>query len=217
MSHALQFDPKRHEYSIGGEVLLSVTQILALGGFVDYAFATEYARDRGSAVHEATRYFDEDDLDEGSVTPAIAPYLEAWKRFRKETGFVPFLIEKAMAHPSLKFAGTLDRFGGINGNSRPWLIDIKTSDGEPALAVRVQTAAYEHLLTTDRDFQVSRRQVIQRGCVILRGNGTYRLDGPYRDSADWTAFQGALAALAWQRAHCPTLYQQRVKTLKGEA
>jgi hypothetical protein len=122
------------------------------------------ALDRGQRVHTATQYDDEGALDEDTVAPDIAPYLAAWRNFRRNTGFLPSLIEHRGFNPAYRFAGTLDRTGTFNGSSTV-LLDIKTNQAE--WWVRVQLAAYASFFENPRTYR--------RLCVELHADETYRI------------------------------------------
>jgi hypothetical protein len=121
---ALHFDSETHIYTLGGAVIPSVTQILKAEGFIGSAWYSSGAAARGTAVHAAIHYLTEGDLDESSVPPAIAGYLEAWKAFTAAGVFKAIMAETPLASTGYRFAGTVDVIGtGFGGDA---LIDIKT-------------------------------------------------------------------------------------------
>ncbi len=102
----LTFEPEAHRYTLHrgatarreeeAEAILlpSVTGVLQASGLIDFSrippTILRDARDRGGAVHQAVHYFNEGDLDVESFRadfPAYAPYLDAWLRFRQDSGF----------------------------------------------------------------------------------------------------------------------------------
>jgi hypothetical protein len=90
----VHFDPVPHTYHLDGAHLPSVTQTLQASGAIDFSMIPQpillAARDRGSAVHQACHYFNEDDLDVAGFAaefPEYWPYLSAWILFRRESGF----------------------------------------------------------------------------------------------------------------------------------
>jgi PD-(D/E)XK nuclease superfamily protein len=90
----LTFDPVGHRYALEGVGLPSVTQVLQAVGIIDFSGIPQpillAARDRGSAVHAAAHYYNENDLDVEAFAaefPGYWPYLEAWITFRRESGF----------------------------------------------------------------------------------------------------------------------------------
>jgi hypothetical protein len=162
---ALQFDPVEHIYSLNGVAVPSVTQILSDVGIVDYSQIPDGIRvmalERGRQVHLITQFFDENDL--GRFDPKLAGYLDAWKRFREETGFVPELIEHQVYNEVWDFAGTLDRTGVMAGAR--CLADIKT--GIVPYWAAFQTAAYASCFDKPATFR--------RMAVGLLPDGSYRI------------------------------------------
>ena len=121
MSNVIELDRETHTYTPN---LPSVTEILKSVGLIETTFYTEEARRRGSAVHSACEYWDQGDLDEDSVDPAIAGYLQSYIKFRQVSGFQdPEWIEMPLMSKCGSYAGTPDRVL----ISRPRiLLDIKT-------------------------------------------------------------------------------------------
>jgi len=54
----------------------------------------------------------------------IFPYLEAWRKFRKESGFVPEQIEPPMMSTAYKYAGTPDRIGELPGRIKRAAVEL---------------------------------------------------------------------------------------------
>jgi hypothetical protein len=190
MPGELQLEERTHTYRVDGVVLPSVTQVLEDVGIIDYSFLNPDDRahylQRGSAVHLATQLDDEGDLDEATVEPAIAPYLEAWRAFRLKSGFTPSRIEHRDYSQEYAYAGTLDRAGTFA--SKPatiYILDIKT--GTAPWWVRVQLAAYAAFFEGPRKFP--------RFAVELHDDGTFRVseEFPGRDwQKDFAVFTAAL-------------------------
>ena len=170
------FDETRHLYTLDGRPLLSVTQILERSGIVDYSFLPPATRNmalaRGSAVHLATALDDEGDLDEAALDPILLPYLEGWRKFRRDTGFSPDQIEHRGFHPQHKYAGTKDRRGTFPGKSSRFDLDIKCGQAQPW--VWLQLAAYQALEPEPR----TKLPYV----VELPGDGTWR---EYPRPANW--------------------------------
>lgn len=108
----VEYEDDGHRYTLNGLLLPSVTGILLAEGFIDTTWYTEEARTRGSYVHKARHLDDTGELDESTIDPVIAPYLEAWRRFKRETGFVVEESEVPKAQSSYLYAGTPD----VNGH-----------------------------------------------------------------------------------------------------
>ncbi len=173
----LTFDEPTHVYRLDGRPVPSVTSLL--GKLHDFAGVPadvlEAARQRGTAVHRACHFFDENDLDESQLTPQVAGYLQGWKKFRAESGCVIHECETMAAHPVHRFAGTYDRVLSFPSFSNGTL-DIKT--GEPHWVMGLQLAAYNALRS---------EIAAPRATLHLRADGTYRLKH-WVDHSDWPAF-----------------------------
>jgi len=186
----LTFDEDTHTYRLDGVPVPSVTQILHRAGLIDDTWFTRYSAERGSRVHLALRYLDEDRLRDETVSPYEQGFVDAYKRFLADTDFVPALIEKRVAHEVYRYAGTLDRTGSLGGpfGGAMCLIDIKTGHAQPWAAL--QTAAYAACLPKGAKYR--------RFALELRGDGTYRLI-EHRDwGRDFRVFLAALEIAAWK-------------------
>ncbi len=160
----LTLEKESHVYTLGGRQLPSVTEILVGAGIVDIRWFTELGRWRGSAVHAACWYDDDSDLDEESLDLQLRPYLQAYRKFKSETGFQPTAIEQSLHHELLGYAGTPDRIGKL-GDGRPCLPDLKSCASSKA--TRYQTVGYAACLPSPRKYV--------RMEVRLQPNGKYSL------------------------------------------
>jgi len=202
LSDELEVDWVSHTYRgrFGAiwEIVPSVTQALEETFLVDWSgldpLMLAYAQERGSAVHFATRLYDENDLDESSLDPVVAPYLESY-RMLLDLGFAvdPTRIERPAVHPIWRFGGTPDRGMFYHGDNV--LIDLKATYAL-APVTGVQLAGYALLeLATRPELGPARRFGVQ-----LRPSTPPRVV-EYRDPGDTRVFMGALAACQWKRAH----------------
>jgi len=180
----LTLDPEEHIYRLDDRRVRSVTQVLSPFLTFDLVRADvlEFALKRGSAVHLAAQYDDEGLLDEGSVGPFITPYLGAYRRFRRESGFEPEFIEQMVYSERYDFAGMLDRIGRLN--ARRILLDIKSGDPEGWHAL--QLAGYE--LGAEECLGLPG---LPRFGLYLRRDGSYRLL-PYTSPLDKHYFISAV-------------------------
>lgn len=189
---SLTFSAADHTYRWNGDIVPSVTQCLKAAGVIDYSMipqdVLQRASIRGTAVHLACQYFDEDRLDETTLDPEIANYLEGYKAFLLDTGFQPARIEERVYHPLHRYAGTLDRTGTLNGQLV--LVDFKT--GIMLEGHRAQLAAYAMALPMPRRYR--------RFGLQLTGERSYKIhEFPIRDLArDFNVFLGALAVTKQQ-------------------
>lgn len=156
----LVFDEKEHRFFLDGEELPGVTRILAaMGCYVVPYNATEFHRDRGSAVHLGTAYVDAGAWDPeqtaisvGGVrneaeTHKLRGFIRSYEKFVAETGFVAEMVETRVVSERYRFAGILDKYGvaGPERGFRRWLIDLKA--GAIAPGHHLQTALYKVALS----------------------------------------------------------------------
>lgn len=173
----LTFDEAEHRYFWHGTPVPGVTTVLkALHNFDGVPEAIlSAAAERGTAVHLCCEYLDQGILDEASIDPAISGYVDAWRLFCTEMLPVWSHIEARCYHQALRFAGTVDRVGIINGIE--YVLDIKTSvASHPVWGV--QTAAYANALN---------KANARRATVQLRKDGTYRMI-EWAERSDWSVF-----------------------------
>lgn len=162
-----------------------VTDIMRDAGLVTIDWFTEEARDRGTAVHLATRYLDEGDLDRSSLDASVAPRLEQYERFLAEVKPTIVDIERTVEHDTLGYVGTLDRTLTIAG--RVGVLDIKGTLESPWHGV--QLAAYAACV----------------GGPLARWN-LYLHDTRYklverRERTDWEVFKAAITIASWRNLH----------------
>lgn len=143
----LTFDEATHTYTLCGIRLPSVTEITRFCAYdykSDRPWLAEAAAIQGTAVHEACALIDYGEDPE--ETPEIAGYLKAYRRFLADYKPEWKLIEHPIGSILLGYAGTLDRFGTIDG--APAILDIKTGQLHDA-ALSAQLTAYAELRQTE--------------------------------------------------------------------
>jgi hypothetical protein len=158
-----------------GRVYPSVTQTIRDAGLMGYMPEDDWYLERGTAVHAATALWDRGELDEDTVDPAVAPYLDAWKRYRADMRDpdIGLMIEQIVYDPIVGYAGTMDRAG----------IDIKTGTSCPWHIV--QCAAYHYACPI---------RPPQWQSVYLSDDGKYKVQ-VYKPSELFAAFKIFSAAL----------------------
>jgi hypothetical protein len=162
--------------------MVSVTELLVAEGFIDTRWFDEYSRTRGTYVHKAIHLYDTGDLDEDALDPVIVPYLDAWKRFLKESKFE--VIESETRLYNDQFTGMPDKVGLLNGYAT--ILDNKSGNIEPWVAL--QLAGYEIL----------KGGAYKRVAVRLKDDGTYSLK-EFKDRQDRGIFLSALACYQWKK------------------
>lgn len=187
----LSFQAEGHIYRYNGQIVPSVTQILEQ---IDDLWRVppavlEASRQLGTAVHRASELDDLNDLDESSVSTQIAPYLDAWRRFRREVPWKIVGMEKRVFHPVHRYAGTYDRlFETPTGLA---LVDLKSGASYPSHGP--QTAAYAEAHRAETGQHVAERYVLQ-----VDGNGRYKLTR-HADATDLPVFLSALTIYRYKQ------------------
>lgn len=144
--HTLTFEEPTHVYHLDGVRVPSVTGILRQSGVVDFSKVPAYilaaAQARGTRVHAAVHYWNENDLDVGQFVaefPDDAGYLLSWMRLVESGRLQPVLCEHRVAAPTYGYAGTIDWLGLFDGHAA--ILDFATGDPVDC-AKDLQTAGY---------------------------------------------------------------------------
>ena len=186
-----------HRYWRGDLEIPGVTHVLQDVGIIDYSRVPAHVLEAksllGRAVHDATWFFDEDDLDYDSLTDDVQEYLDGWIAYRRDSGFVPTHRELLVYSERYQYAGTIDRLGHLR-NGRPVLPDIKTV-ATMQRSTPVQTAAYDMAAREMGVFDAGIRLAVQ-----LFPDGRYRAH-PYTDPEDFNTWTRALGIYRWKQNH----------------
>lgn len=178
----IDFNEEKHEYSVGGVKVPSVSEILAPLSADRYRdlnpAVLQQAAARGTAIHEATQAIDYG--AEPEPNPDLEGYIAAYMSFLLDHNVEWDMIEQIVYYqrfPEEKpvFCGTIDRFGSVDG--RKAVVDIKTyaslnTDG--MISASCQTALYASALESmgvDAD---------ARYLLHLKKDGKYRLVDLYK-------------------------------------
>lgn len=165
----LQFFDKGHVYMLEGERLPCVSDLCRFLHREIYKDAPvwqmEAAADRGTKVHAATEVLDK--TGRAEIDGEYLPYLQAYANFRKEHEVVWELIEHPDYHPSHRYAGTIDRYGLVDGSRT--LLDIKTTYTVHKPLCGASLNLYRLMLEA-REREVERLMILH-----LKKDGRYRL------------------------------------------
>lgn len=183
-----------HQYEVDGEKYTSTSEVIRFISRDEYGDINQYtldnAADRGTAVHKAAEQLDR--YGDAEVDDAIVPYLQAYVRFLKEHKAEWSVIEKAMFHTERKYAGTIDRFGMVDGKAS--VVDIKTNSAIKKTLVKAQLNGYEDMRRSQ-----GLPHAEQLLCLQLMKDGKYRL---YPCAIDMTEFDACYTLhMALQRRH----------------
>lgn len=165
----LIFYEKSHIYMLDGERLPCVSDLCRFLHKEIYKDAPiwqiEAAADRGTAVHKATEELDK--TGRAEISDDYAPYLEAYAAFLREHDVEWELIEHPDYHPVHGYAGTIDRYGKVDGIQT--LLDIKTT-------YTVYKPLCSASLNLYRLMLIARGKIVERLQILhLKKDGTYKL------------------------------------------
>lgn len=165
----LIFNAEEHKYTNDGVVIPSVTEVIRFLSVDVIANANKELRnasaERGTRIHEACTAYDFDPQCE--VDGDIAGYVQAYADFKRDYKIGDWELFEAMFGNEY-FAGTLDRFGEIDGI--PTVLDIKTGSKLNMKVHGVQLSAYSELL-------LEHGHVVLQGAILhLKKNGAYTLN-----------------------------------------
>ena len=195
----IQFDAKRHVYTLDGMLVTGVTSVI--DAFLPFdnipADVLESARIRGTLVHQATERHDKGKLTEGNMADLAAAkldgYLLGWRQFLEEMNVEVLEVEQRVYHTKHRYCGTLDRVIRLDG--RLAIVDIKSGMLYPES--EWQTSAYLEAANDGRtDEKIVDRYVVKLSQEPSKGR-YYKLEA-HRDKADFEAFRGALAIANWR-------------------
>jgi len=190
---AVVFNAERHEYTVDGQRVPSVTQVLrSLFDFSHVPPAVLAAKgELGTAVHLACELDDDADLDESTVGEAVRPYLDGYRLFKQHKLTRVIATEQVVSH-RIGYAGKFDLLTEFD--DARWLIDWKT----PLVispAVALQTAAYVAALPAELAPPAGMKQ--KRAALQLKNDGTYKLH-EFSDPNDFAIFASFLNVNAWK-------------------
>lgn len=194
----LTFDAALHEYRWDGTRVPSVTQVLKQ--CFDFSMVDrdvlEAKAALGSAVHLACELDDADDLVEESVHASVRPYLEGYRKFRRDKATTVIVTELPVYHRLYGYAGKLDLLTEFD--DARWLVDWKTPL-TISPAVGLQTAGYVSALPPellgDRGVNAIRRAALQ-----LKDDGNYRLH-EFKNPNDFSTFLSFVNVHRWKEGN----------------
>jgi hypothetical protein len=197
---SLTFTQEGHRYELDSKPVRSVTQILKKVGLINFdripPSILEAARQRGTIVHRAIHFANENDLDVfrfASEFPAYSGYLQSWLRLLKSGRLVTRFCEHRVACRSPRFSGTFDWLGLFDGQAA--ILDFATGDPNDA-AKHLQTCAYvlaARAWKTEPGEEPLRAFLDQYGHVRRYSVRLHKLGGlpivtPYTDAKDFSKF-----------------------------
>lgn len=160
------FDPEEHRFTLRGEPVPSVTQILKDMGFIRFFGHNTEAMQRGTDVHLAISMMAKGILDEESVDESLWPYVEAAQDFMFDFKLKVLDTEEIVFNRAWNYAGIVDL------RAPRLIVDFKT--GVKTDWHGLQLNAYALCWPRAKEMM----------CVYLKANGRYTIDEPDRADAD---------------------------------
>lgn len=196
---AVIFDEEKHTYTKDGALIPSVTTVLRQLYNFDFVHPDVLAAKAalGTAVHKACELDDADDLDDESLAPAALPYLQGYRKFKRDK-LTKVVATELIVYSAMGYAGKLDLLTEFDGEL--WLIDWKTPLSISA-AVGLQTAGYAGALPRELLPRVGHK--VRRGALQLKADGNYKLH-EFKDHNDYPTFISFLNAYRWTKRHYPS-------------
>lgn len=190
------FDEAKHIYRIGERRIPGVSEILKTIGIVkDFSGVDPFYRERGIACHRAIELYINGDLDEETLDPVCAPYLDGFKKWWTQQGVIastPLATEARLYSQKFGFSGTIDL---ILGNT---IIDYKCSKS-PDPASELQGLMYQWLAHENYD------ELMPFGVLQLPGDGTF-VPIPGTINYQWDLLDGIIDLYKWKRSkHVPRM------------
>lgn len=177
-----------HTYEApGGRILPGISGIMKRAGLMYEYEGNEFlTTDKGDRVHQAVHFDCENDLDERTVAPEEAGFIEAARKARREMGFGIISAEYAVGNEALGYATKIDLF--CLWNKKPTVVNWKT----PMKVYRSWSiqSAFEALLFTP--------EPVQRLSIQLQADGQFR-PHHHTNRNDFIVARAALTTVAWQK------------------
>lgn len=198
LDSGLVFDHGEHIYYHAKTQVPSPTMLFSEEELCDLSDVPEdrlvWKAGLGKAVHFACHLLDINDL--GAIDDQIKPYLEAYKKFKADTGFIPAYSEQILYSKKWRYATTLDRQGFFSwkGKSGESIIELKcTASMFPT--VGPQTASHQIAFEEVAGIKIKYRYAVQ-----LLKTADYKVH-EYSDPQDHTTFLSALHLHHWKVKH----------------
>ena len=187
----IEFNEELHTYLVDGVLTPSVTQVINM--LQDFSFVPDDLLERasqfGRAVHKAVELYVLGDLNESKLSEPLVPYLNQYKKFEAETGFVASHTEQPV-YSKFGYCGTFDLAGKLSGNRNPVLIDVKSCTSLHKV-VGLQLAAYQQA------FKETCGIITKQRFALKLTDKNYRLV-EYNDPADFDIFNSCLKLHNWR-------------------
>lgn len=204
MKNELKFDKMKHEYSVNGKRVLSVTTVLP--DIPEHLLYKQFFVDatlRGNRVHGYVDKINQYYIENGKIPePKIyegenfltgdEPYVRAYIKFLKVRRPKILFSEEKMFHAEYGYAGTVDLVAAISGK---WgILDVKTT-ATIAPYAKLQLAAYVEMY----NHRYPNKKIYDRHIIHLKPSITYEVVPFYKRDLeeDFNVFLCKLKSAQW--------------------
>lgn len=187
----ISFNEEKHEYTVGGILTPSVSQILKANGLMDNFRHNEISLANGTAIHKALELHDKGTLDYTKLDPRLQKCIDLWQDFKSNLGIKIIGIEKRV-NLGVMYAGTIDRVGQFKSGKKI-IIDFKS--GNPQDWAALQTAGYA-IAEDNIDYKN-----YERFCLKIHWDMDRAIYKPYCDNSDFNVFMGMVTTYHWKKNH----------------
>lgn len=187
----LTFDRATHRYFWEGSPVPNVTTLLNLLTDFDSVppNVLKAAQERGTMVHLICELHDLGELDPDAIPGELRGYYDAYLDFLAKHPCIWLGVEEKVFHPLLRYAGTADRRGMVEGKKA--VLDIKTSE-QLYRSVGPQLSAYLEAYRARK--MLPKSEEIERHSLRLGADGKFKWDVFPKAShkTHWAAFTACL-------------------------
>ena len=231
-SQMIDFNEEKHEYSVNGVKVPSVSEILAPLSSGQYGqinpIILAQAAERGKAIHTITEGIDygieptEEEVMEwegyiGAYYQFLLDHEVEWEMIERIVWMPRFLPKGYPDNENVIYAGTLDRFGFVDGE--PSIVDIKTYSSlttDSQMTASCQTQLYKDaVFWTMGENTEGAYTAIKRYVLHLKKDGKYRLADldKFDEERGWAsdAVARELTQIWWQKQACYNTGRKRKK------
>jgi len=195
---AFAFDPDKHEYSLNGRIIPSCSGVISSAlQFLSPYIAEDVLEKRselGREVHKACHLHNISKF--GGCDDRVRPYLDAWIRFKEQTGYKPILSEfQQIGHlNAMTFGMQIDNFGFLKKDET--LAELKIGKVYPHHGV--QLAGYAAGLAHDRLATALARFMVRKRMVVQLGADGFPKVTVFGQRSDFDVFASLLHASTWK-------------------
>jgi hypothetical protein len=185
------FNPDGHIYKLDGKIISSVTQCLPY----NYHRNNTEAMQKGQYVHDMSRLYLLNELDEETLDPVLVPYLDALKKFLHDSNGMGiegvFDIKSGSPHPCVELQ--IPAYIELANHGVP----MYAPESHPILELPFYHPIHQYCGTPD--IIIGQRPFKEGYALYLKDNGKYSLSTVKDIRINLEIFLAHLKAYKWQK------------------